>query len=408
MRPSYKVTSQMGAIAKADKKQNRILILLVGSIVAIGPLTIDMYLPGFLSIAKDFGVVEHKISYTLTSYFFGIAIGQLLYGPILDRFGRKTPLLIGLSIYLVASVCIAFSPTLEFFILFRFIQALGASSGIVASFAIIRDKFNGQEAAKVLSSVILVMGVAPIIAPTMGSFISSHFGWRYIFYFLAFFAAVVIICLHYFLTRVKKPDESSVFKFVPILKNYFLTLKNKQFLFFNLAGSFAMAIMFAYIASIAYILLTLYEVSQQTFSLLFALNAFGFIMGGQVNRFFLRKYTVIQITYVAAFSTILISIGFLVAALTVQLPLAVLSGFLVLILFTTGFVNPNSTALSLGNVEKNIGLASALNGSTKMILGALVSVFIGMINGTSIVPMICVFIALSILAFIFIRVADKK
>ena len=391
-----------------SNKQNNILILLIGSIVAIGPLTIDMYLPGFLNIAKDLGVSEHKISYTLTSYFFGISIGQLFYGPILDRYGRKTPLLIGLSIYVVASICIALSPTIEFFIVLRFIQALGASSGIVASFAIIRDKFNSTEAAKVLSSVILVMGVAPIIAPTMGSFISESYGWRYIFYFLAAFALFVIVCLHFFLTRIKKSDLSSDFRLVPILKNYWLTLKNKQFLFYNLSGSFAMAIMFTYISSIAYILLNIYGVSTQAFSLLFALNAFGFIMGGQVNRFLLKRFTPVKITYVAATFTILFSLAFLITASVTALSLPMFSGFLVLILFTTGFVNPNSTALSLNVIQKNIGLASALNGSLRMILGAVVSVIIGMINSTTVFTMIYFMLGLSICALVFIRLADRK
>ena len=391
-----------------SKKQTRTLILLVGSIVAIGPLTIDMYLPGFLNIAKDFGVVEQKISYTLTSYFVGISIGQLFYGPILDRFGRKKPLLIGLSIYVLASICIAFTPSLPIFVALRFIQALGASSGIVASFAIIRDKFNSTDAAKVLSSVILVMGVAPIIAPTMGGFFTQHFGWRYIFFFLAAFAMLVIISLHYFLKQTKVSDRSSVFRLVPIVKNYVITLKNRQFLFFNLAGSFAMGIMFAYISSIAYIMLTIYGVSQQKFSILFALNAFGFIMGGQVNRYFLRKYSLLRITYVASFATIILSLTFAILAVVVKLPLAVVSAFLVLILFTTGFVNPNSTALSLDKVSKNIGLASALNGSTRMILGALVSVFIGMLNSTTLVPMTAFFLVLSICTLVFIRIADKN
>lgn len=391
-----------------SKKQTQILVLIIGSIVAIGPLTIDMYLPGFLNIAQDFGVSEHQISYTLTSYFIGISIGQLLYGPILDRFGRKKPLLIGLFIYMVASILIAFSPNLTSMVVLRFVQALGASSGVVASFAIIRDKFDGVEAAKVLSSVILVMGVAPIIAPTLGGFFTEHFGWRYIFYFLAFFAVLVMIFVRIFLTKVKASDLASEFKFKPILKNYRRTLKNRQFFYYHLAGSFAMGIMFTYISSIAYVLLTIYEVSQQTFSLLFALNAFGFIMGGQVNRLLLKKFSILKLTNAALICTIALSASLLILVQTVSLPLWAMSTFLVLILFTTGFVNPNTTALSLDNVTKNIGLASALNGSSRMILGALVSVFIGLINGTTMVPMASFFLGLSLATLIVVRMAKPR
>ena len=390
-----------------NPKQKRTLILLIGSIVAIGPLTIDMYLPGFLNIAQDFGVLENQVSYTLTSYFIGISIGQLLYGPILDRFGRKKPLLIGLSIYSIASVLIAISPSLEFFIAMRFVQAMGASSGIVASFAIVRDKFSGNEVAKILSSVVLVMGVAPIIAPTLGGFFSAHYGWRSIFYFLAVFGVVVIICVHLYLTKIKASDLTSVFKLKPILKNYIKTLQNRPFLFNHLAGSFAMGIMFAYISSIAYILLTLYSVSQEQFSLLFALNAFGFIMGGQANRYFLRKYNVLKISYVAGGFTLFFSVLFFVFATTTTLSLSVFSTFLVAILFCTGLVNPNATAISLGSVDKNIGLASALNGSSRMVVGATVSVCIGFIDSASIVPMTLFFIGLSLTTLLFLRLGSK-
>lgn len=384
-------------------RQKRTLILLIGSIVAIGPLTIDMYLPGFLTIAQHFGVLENQVSYTLTSYFIGISIGQLLYGPILDRFGRKRPLLIGLSIYTVASVLIALSPSLKFFIAMRFIQAVGASSGIVASFAIVRDKFRGADVAKVLSSVILVMGVAPIVAPALGGYFSAHFGWRSIFYFLAGFGATVSLCVQLYLTKVKASDLASVFKFRPILSKYRQTLQNRKFLFYHLAGSFAMGIMFAYISSIASILLTLFAVSQKQFSLLFALNAFAFILGGQANRYLLRKYSPLQISYVAGGFTLFLSILFFVFSANVITTLTVLSIFLVSILFCTGIVNPNATAMSLDSVEKNIGLASALNGSSRMIIGATVSISIGFADSTNVAPMALFFIGLSTFTLLFLR-----
>jgi DHA1 family bicyclomycin/chloramphenicol resistance-like MFS transporter len=209
--------------------------------------------------------------------------------------------------------------------------------------------------------------------------------------------------VHLYLTKVKASDLTSVFKLKPILKNYVKTLQNRKFLFYHLAGSFAMGIMFAYISSIAYILLTLYKVSQEQFSLLFALNALGFIMGGQANRYFLRKYSVLQISYVAGSFTLMFSILFFAFAATTTLSLTVFSVFLVAILFCTGLVNPNATAMSLGSVETNIGLASALNGSSRMIIGATVSVGIGFIDSTSLVPMTLFFIGLSITTLLFLR-----
>lgn len=391
----------------AKKQNNNLLIFLIGSIVAIGPLSIDMYLPGFLTMSHDFGVTEQKLSYTLTSYFAGFAIGQLFYGPILDRFGRKKPLIIGMMIYMVASIVLSMATSLSTFVVFRFIQALGASSGVVSSFSIIRDKFDGANAAKILSSVVLVMGAAPIFAPMMGSYFTGNFGWRYIFYFLAFFSIFIALMVRFLLHNVKEADPNAAFELKSVARNYWSTLKNRVFISYNLAGSFAMAIMFAYISSISYILLTMYEVSNESFSILFGLNAFGFIMGGQANRFLLRWIEVKTLTYIAVGVAIALSITFMIVTSFGMPSIPTLSALLVSVLFTTGFINPNTTALSLDSVDEHIGLASALTGSTRMILGAVVSIIIGSIHEGVLQSISVVFVAFSTLTLVTILIANK-
>ena len=189
----------------ADTGINRIfLIFILGIIAAIGPFTIDMYLPGFQRIADDLGTTEREVTFTLTSYFTGIAAGQLVYGPIVDKYGRKKPLLIGLSIYIIAAILIAVSSSVHFMIGFRFVQALGACAGIVASTAIITDVYPPAYRARAFSSIALVMGVAPLIAPAIGSYFIIHADWEYIFCFLAAFALVVATVIFIFLPETAK------------------------------------------------------------------------------------------------------------------------------------------------------------------------------------------------------------
>jgi len=157
------------------------LILILGAIAALGPLSIDMYLPGFPEMAQDLGTEIEMLSLSLTAYFIGISIGQIIYGPLLDRFGRKKPLLIGFGIYVLAALGCAFSPNISTFIVMRFLLALGGCAGMVATRAIIRDSFQTSEIARAFSALILVMGVAPILAPMLGGLILQNFGWPFIF-----------------------------------------------------------------------------------------------------------------------------------------------------------------------------------------------------------------------------------
>ena len=152
------------------------IIFILGAMIALGPLTIDMYLPSFPDIEKDLATTNSKVVLTMTSYFFGIAIGQLFYGPLMDRFGRKGPLLIGLSVYLVASVVSALSPDINTLVGMRLLQALGGCAGMVASRAMVRDLFPVKETAKVFSALILIMGVAPIVAPALGGLVVKRWG----------------------------------------------------------------------------------------------------------------------------------------------------------------------------------------------------------------------------------------
>ncbi len=212
----------------------KFLIILLGILAALGPFSIDMYLPGFQQIAEEFNVHEKAVAFTLTSYFSGIAVGQLLYGPIVDKYGRKIPLLVGLSIYMLASLGCALASSIEFLIAMRLLQALGGCVGMVASNAIISDVYEKNERAKAFSYIILIMGLAPLIAPSLGSFFVAHFTWHYIFYFLFIFSLSVILLISFFLPETSIYKHSNKLKFIKISKDYLEVLKNPIFLKYTL------------------------------------------------------------------------------------------------------------------------------------------------------------------------------
>ncbi|MDG4947038.1 multidrug effflux MFS transporter [Weeksellaceae bacterium KMM 9713] len=378
-------------------REKLILVLILGSIAALGPFTVDMYLPAFPAIADDLSTSLKVMSYTLTSYFLGISIGQLIYGPIIDKYGRKPPLLIGLAIYSIASFCIIFSPNIDTMIVLRFVQALGASVGMVASMSIVRDIFKGKEIAKMLTNIMLVMGVAPVIAPTLGGLFLDNFKWEAIFFFLFAISAVVLIAVYFLLKETTGYQPDVKLRFVSSVKNYYITLQNKAFTKFTISGSMAMAFLFCYIASIPFIFMTWYEVSQQNFGLLFGMNAFGLIIGSQVNRVLLKKFNLIYITNVVFVIMLIVMLGLLIAFYITTVNLVAFAITIFFIMFLIGFLNPNSMALAMDNVDKNIGLASALNGSFRMASGAVASAAIAIFfDGTPMPFVWFIFILMSL------------
>lgn len=387
------------------------LIILLGILAAIGPFTIDMYLPGFQRIAQDLYTDEQHVAFTLTSYFVGIALGQLFYGPIVDKYGRKKPLLFGLGIYILAAIGCALSPMIEVMIGMRFLQALGGCVGMVASTAIISDVYEVQYRARAFSSIMLVMGVAPLIAPSVGSFFVEKWDWEVIFYFLAVFAGIVFLLIQFFLPETSRYMHSNKLKIREIAAGYLEVLKNKTFLFYTLAGSIAMSVMFAYISSASFIFLTFYGLDKATFSILFAVNASGIISGSYLNGLLTRKVNYIKISNYAALVLSLISLCILIFVLiNPNLPYQWLVVALFLILFTIGFINPNATAASLAPFTKNSGTASALGGAIRMGTGALVATAVGLFQGESSLTMFMMIFVLSILAasFLWIMPMVKK
>jgi DHA1 family bicyclomycin/chloramphenicol resistance-like MFS transporter len=375
------------------------LILVLGLLSAIGPFSIDMYLPGFPSIAADLHTTVAKISLSLSSFFIGISFGQMLYGPLLDRYGRKKPLYVGLTAYLVASIGCTLATTADQLIWLRLLQALGSCAGMVASRAMVRDLFPVGENAKIFSLLMLVVGVSPIIAPTLGGYLSSEYSWHYVFVALTVLCAVILFAVHFYLPESKEPDPQFSLKPKPIINGFLSVAKEPQFYTYALAGSIASAGLYAYISGSPFVFMELYQVSEKQYGWIFAMVAVGLISSSQLNSVLLRRYKSEQIVVVALLCQSLT--GILLVTGTLLHFLGLYSTILLCFFFLScqGFTFPNTSALSLAPFSKNAGSASALLGSVQMGIGALTSALVSYLNDGTALPMTGVMACCAITAF---------
>jgi DHA1 family bicyclomycin/chloramphenicol resistance-like MFS transporter len=377
-----------------------VLILILGSLTALAPFSIDMYLPGFPAIAKDLDTTISKVALSLSSFFIGISAGQLLYGPLLDRFGRKKPLYIGLIIYIIASAGCAFATSIDALIALRFIQALGSCAATVAAVAMVRDLFPIQDSAKVFAMLMLVLGVSPMIAPTLGGYVTAHLGWHTIFIILLGIGVFNLIASFLWLPEVYQPDTSMSLKPKPIINNFLFVMREPQFYTYALTGALAFAGLFVYISGSPLLFMDIFKVKEETYGWIFALLSVGFIGSSQVNTLLLRRFKSEQIIFVAMLAQVITIVFFLIGGINGWFGLYTTIFLLFKFLCCLGFVSPNASALTLAPFTKNAGSAAALMGAIQMGLGALASVGIGLINAHSVVPMLAIMAACSLLAFL--------
>lgn len=368
-------------------RQKFFTILILGSLSAIGPFSIDMYLPGFPGIAADLHTSLPQVALSLSGFFIGISFGQFLYGPLLDRYGRKPPLYAGLILYLLASTGCVFATSVNALIVLRLLQGLGGCAGMVASRAYVRDLFPVNEIAKIFSLLMLVIAVSPIIAPTAGGFITTRFGWQYIFVALSAMAIVILLTMPFVLPKGSEPDTSLSLKPKPIINNFLSVIKNAQFATYCITGSFAAAGLYAYIAGSPHVFMELYKVTEQQYSWIFAIVAIGLITASQLNSLLLRKYSSVQIIRIALMfqlaGAVIMCAGILLDVMNVYGMVACIFCFL----SCQGFTFPNSSALSLAPFSRNAGTASALLGAIQMATGTLSSALVSFFSSNAALPM---------------------
>jgi DHA1 family bicyclomycin/chloramphenicol resistance-like MFS transporter len=384
------------------KKNKFYLILILGLLTAIGPFSIDMYLPAFPEIARTMHTTVAQVMLSLSSFFIGISVGQLVYGPLLERFGRKKPLYFGLSIYLAASIGCAMATSVDSLILFRLIQALGGCAGMVAARAIVRDVFEVKENAKIFSTLMLVVAVSPIIAPTAGGYVTAMFGWRYVFAILILVNIIILAGVYFLLPESKKPDPNFSLKAGAIGKSYLSILKHPQFYTYALAGAIAYGGLTAYVSGSPNVFMELFGVSEKQYGWIFAVIALGIISASQLNNIALKNNSSEQIIKVALFCQSIIGLILTIIAVFGWSELYITIVLIFLFLGCQGFIFPNASALSLAPFAHNAGSASALMGAVQMSIGAGTSVLVSVFQNHTAMPMsgvmaCCAISALSLL-----------
>lgn len=382
-------------------------IVILGSLTALGPFSIDMYLPGFSGIAKDLNTSIANVAMTLSSYFIGISAGQLLYGPLLDRFGRKKPLFIGLLVYIAGSLGCVFVKDIDTFIVLRFIQAVGSCAATVASVSMVRDLFPVKDIPKVFSMLMLVVGLSPMLAPTIGGYVTAGFGWQAVFLILMFLGIGVLLAAKFGLPDTYTPDKTISLKPKPIINNFLKVLKEPQFYTYAFTGAMAFSGLFTYVAASPILFMDIFKVDAKTYGWIFAFMSCSFIGASQLNSVLLRKYTSEQMIFKALITQSVISITFLVAALNDLLGLYETIALLFLFLGCLGISNPNTAGLTLAPFTKNTGSASALMGAIQLGLGALASYAVSLFVIDSITPMVVIMITTTLTALVILQLGKR-
>jgi len=367
-----------------------------------------MYLPGFEAIALDLHTTSLKMGFSLSSYFIGISAGQLLYGPLLDRFGRKKPLYIGLTLYILASIGCITARTLDALVILRFFQAIGSCAAAVASVAMVRDLFPVKDSAKVFSLLMLVVGASPMIAPTVGGYVTTAFGWQTVFIILAVMGILILLACIFFLPESYQPDVNMSLKPGPIIMNFLAVIREPQFYTYALTGALAFSGLFAYVSGSPVMFMDIFHLSKNAYGWVFAGLSVGFIGSSQLNSLVLRRYSSNQIIIVGLICQAITGIIFLIGTYLNWYGLPATIVMLFLFLCCLGFVNPNASALSIAPFKKNAGSAAALMGALQMSLGALASVGVSMFNTNSALPMVSIMAGSAILGVLTLVTGRKQ
>ncbi|GLU56139.1 multidrug effflux MFS transporter [Dyadobacter frigoris] len=389
-----------------SRKQYSFMILILGSLATISPFSIDMYLPGFPRIATDLNTTIDKVQLSLTGYLIGICIGQVLYGPLLDRFGRKTPLYAGLAIYIMASIGCALTSSVEALVVMRFFQAIGGCVGLVSSQALVSDLFTKDKRAEVFSMITLVIAVSPMIAPTVGGYVTAAFGWNWVFIILAFITLLILGGIYFFLPTGKMPDSTVSLKPRAVLNSYFTVIKQPQFLIYTMAGGLATAAPFAYIAGSSDVFMNIYKVSEQQYGWIFAFLAVAMIGSTQLNHFLLKKYNSEQIIKTTLLYQSVVGTLLVLGVYNNWYNLYTLIGMMFIFLTGQGLTGPNTSALSLAPFKKHTGSASALMGSWRMGAGAIISIIVSVLHNNTAIPMVAMMAACSLVSLVILFVGN--
>jgi len=353
------------------------MLALLGALSAFGPLSMDMYLPSTPTIAANLHASQTLVQLTLSGCLAGLAVGQLVAGPVSDGLGRKKPLLAGVAAFAVLSVACAAAPDIGSLIAFRFLQGMAGAVGVVLSLAMVRDLFEGTELARVLGSLMLVFGLAPVLAPVIGGQVLRFTSWRGVFGVLAAIGLVLLVAA-WFLPETLPPERRKRSRLRQLITDSRTLTRDRQYAGNAVAVALGNAALITYISSLPFIVEDSYHQSPQLFSLFFTINAIGLTSMSQLGARLIRRLPVSRVVLISLLVMAAGGIGFLAAALTGHPPLAALLIPLFFFVAAFGMMRPNATALALARQGAIAGTASAWLGALPFLLGALLSPLAGL------------------------------
>ena len=359
------------ATKKIDQQYSTGWIMLLALFTALGPLSIDMYLPAFLQMAHDFNVSPQMVSNSLPAYFLGLALGQLIYGPLSDRIGRKTPLYFGMAVFALASLLCAFATDVWFLIGARLLQALGGCVGVVIARAAIRDRLDVQGSAQAFSSMMIVMGIAPVMAPIFGAWVLYFFDWQAVFILLMLIGIFCLVCVHFFFTETLPVERRLKLSIRQVGLLYQTILKDKSFRLPMLAGCLTGGALFCYISSASAVFMGVFAMDQQHFAYAFAFNAVGIMFLSSINKRISQRVGIKQRLQMGGLIQFTGAVIVLLCAFATSASLWVVMLGLFMAVAGIGFTGPNAMALAMSQQGARAGTASALMGSVQFSSGLL-------------------------------------
>jgi DHA1 family bicyclomycin/chloramphenicol resistance-like MFS transporter len=385
---------------------DRIFVAVLGGLMGLTPLSVDMYLPALPAIGREFAASQHEVQLTLGVFFAGFGVGQLVWGPIGDRFGRRWPTFFGLVIFAIGSVMAALAPNNDLLIAARFLQAVGACVTPVMVRAMVRDVFDRERAGVMMSMMMLVMGAAPMLAPMIGGMVELWLGWRAIFIVLVV-ATLIVLAVLFKIPETHGVEKRRSAHWRSILAAYTELAFNRRFLSYAFGGAFFFGAMFAYIAGTPFVYIEIFGVPPQYYGFLFGLNVIAMMMSSTLNGRFMPRFGLDRTLRFG--HTVALFVGF--AILTVGITgFGGLAGIVVtifLLMATMGTIGANSMAGAMSPFPHIAGAASALAGALQFGIGALTSVLAGLFDNGTALPMCAVMAGCSTLAFIANRLAPR-
>ncbi len=374
------------------------LIILLASLSALVAAAIDMYLPAFPTVATSLDISEGQVQQTLTVFLIGLGIGQGLYGPFLDRFGRRPPLLIGIGLFTIGSLAAALTTSFEGLLIARFLQAIGAAAGSVASRAVVTDTCDPQSSARIYSMLMQVMMIAPITAPMLGGLILLYGEWHLIFWALALFGVISGLFTIRLLPETLPVERRVPLSMRSIVRNYAIQISNPSFLFYTLATSCTLGCLFIYINNSPFIFINMFDLTPNQFSYIFAANAIVMIAISQINLRLLKLYSVTRILFIGLGG--FIAIGLALLGL-VQFGWEALWSYSILLglgMAMLGLITGNLTAVTMAHTQQHAGIASALMGFMQFLLAATIGYIASIVAAPSLYTMPIALLALGLIA----------